>query len=75
MLILKILGHLGSKRSHSEQDLLNMTIAAGSNETKTSIKHRILTSIPGFGGSSSSSTSSSSTSANHQQQQMMENDK
>ncbi|CAO0795981.1 unnamed protein product [Mucor circinelloides] len=73
----------GSKRSHSEQDLLNMTIA-GSTETtvtKTSFKNRILTSIPGFGSgsSSNSSSSNSSTSANHhhhqQQQQMTENDK
>ena len=81
MLILKIL-YIGSKRSHSEQDLLNMTIA-GSTETtvtKTSFKNRILTSIPGFGSgsSSNSSSSNSSTSANHhhhQQQQMTENDK
>lgn len=81
MLILKIL-YIGSKRSHSEQDLLNMTIA-GSTETtvtKTSFKNRILTSIPGFGsGSSNSSSSNSSTNANHhhhqQQQQMIENDK
>ncbi|GAN01295.1 hypothetical protein MAM1_0006c00728 [Mucor ambiguus] len=66
----------GSKRSHSEQDLLNMTIAGSTEMTtaKTSFKNRILTSIPGFG--SSSNSGSSSTSANHQQQQqMMENDK
>ncbi|KAL9559713.1 hypothetical protein MBANPS3_000283 [Mucor bainieri] len=73
----------GSKRSHSEQDLLNMTIAGGGSTEmtvpKTSFKNRILTSIPGFGSSSSNSSGSSSTSANHhhhlQQQQMMENDK
>ena len=77
MLILKILHlvYIGSKRSHSEQDLLNMTIAGGSTDdmsnkaTKTSFKNRLLTSIPGFGGggssSSASSSSSSSTSANH----------
>lgn len=45
---------LASKRSHSEQDLLNMAIAPDSN-TKISLKNRILTSIPGFGGSNGGS--------------------